>query len=315
MEYSIGRSYYCVSSAGSDLFVYAKVICKRTDGRKRKGVIYMRREQVAGMNLSYRYFSFDYFLCSMEKIGFKSIELYGASPHFYTPDLTKQDIIETVEKVHDHGLYIICYTPEQCSYPENIAAKNPVARQRSIDFYRKTIDVCAELGSPQILMTSGWGYFDESAKEAWERSRDSLALLAEEAEQVGVTIVLEPLRVEETNLVTTLPLMQKMMKAVDSPALKGMLDTSPMYNSGETIADYMEALGDDMRHIHFVDGDPTGHLVLGSGIFPLQKYIHEMETYTYQYYLTIELTAAKYFSDPHASMVASFQYLEPYFED
>ena len=275
----------------------------------------LKKEQIAGMNLCYRYFSFDYFLKSMEKIGFKSIELYGASPHFYTPDLTHADIAETVQKVQDHGLKIICYTPEQCTYPENIATKNPVARRRSIDFYKKTIDVCAEIGCSQILMTSGWGYFDEDPKEAWMRSQEGLFELASEAEKAGVTIVLEPLRKEETDLVTTLPLMKKMLNEVNSPALKGMLDTSPMYNAGETIGDYMQLLGNDMRHIHFVDGDPAGHLVWGTGIFPLEKYINELREYNYKYYLTLELTAAKYFSDPHHAMEASYRYLESYFEE
>lgn len=275
----------------------------------------LKKRQIAGMNLSYRYYSFDYFLKSMEKIGLRSIEVWGASPHFYTPDLTSADIAEIARSIRDHGLEVICYTPEQCSYPENIAAKNPAARWRSIDFYKRTVDACAELGSPQILMTSGWGYFDEDPADAWKRSAEGLAELAEQARKSGVTIVLEPLRVEETDLVTTLPLLKKMLDEVGSPALKGMLDTSPMYNSGETIADYMELLGDDMRHIHFIDGDPAGHLVWGTGIFPLEQYIRELTQYQYQGYLTLELTAAKYFADPHASMEAAYRYLEPYFAD
>lgn len=43
----------------------------------------LKRSQIAGMNLSYRYFSFDYFLDSMERIGFQSVEIWGAS-HIFT---------------------------------------------------------------------------------------------------------------------------------------------------------------------------------------------------------------------------------------
>ena len=275
----------------------------------------LKKSQIAGMNLSYRYYSFDYFLDSMEQIGFQSIEVWGASPHFYTPDMTSNDIRNIVKNIRGHNLRVVCYTPEQCCYPENIAVKDPIARRRSIDFYKKTIDVCAELGAPKILMTSGWGYFDEGPEEAWKRSMDALSELTGEAEKAGVYIVLEPLRVEETNLVTTLPLMKKMIDEVGSPALKGMLDTSPMYNSNETIADYFDVMGDDMRHIHFIDGDPTGHLVWGEGIFPLEKYIKELEAYEYKYDLTLELTAAKYYGDPNVSMKAAYEYLLPYFEE
>ena len=275
----------------------------------------LKRSQIAGMNLSYRYFSFDYFLDSMERIGFQSVEIWGASPHFYVPDLTPSDIRAAAKKIKDHGLRIVCFTPEQCCYPENIAEKDSVARKRSVAFYEKTIEACAELGSPQILMASGWGYFDEAPEEAWKRSADGLAQLSRAAERVGVTIVLEPLRAEETNLVTTLPQLKRMLDEVGSPALKAMIDTSPMYLSGETITDYFRTLGGDLRHIHFVDGDPAGHLAWGTGIFPLERYIAELKSYEYQNALTLELTAAKYFSDPNASMAAAFQYLQGYFTE
>lgn len=275
----------------------------------------LKRSQIAGMNLSYRYFSFDYFLESMERIGFQSVEIWGASPHFYVPDLTPGEIRAVAKKIGERGLRVVCFTPEQCCYPENIATKDPEARKRSIAFYKKTVEACAELGSPQILMTSGWGYFDESPEEAWKRSADGLEQLSRVASRVGVTIVLEPLRVEETDLVTTLPQLKRMLDEVGSPALKAMLDTSPMFNSGETIADYFRVFGDDMRHIHFVDGDPAGHLVWGTGIFPLEKYVQELKSYQYRNYLTLELTAAKYFSDPHASMEAAFRYLQDYFTE
>ena len=74
----------------------------------------LKRSQIAGMNLSYRYFSFDYFLDSMERIGFQSVEIWGASPHFYVPDLTPSDIRAAAKKIKDHGLRIVCFTPEQC---------------------------------------------------------------------------------------------------------------------------------------------------------------------------------------------------------
>ena len=275
----------------------------------------LKRKQIAGMNLSYKMFSFDYFLDSMNRIGFESIELYGASPHFYVPDLTAADVAAFSKKIRSRGLSLVCYTPEQCSYPENIAAPCPVARKRSVAAYQKTIQVGADLGSPLILMTSGWGDFDEDPAEAWKRSADSLAQLAKTAEESGIIIVLEPLRVEETNVVSSLQDAKRMVDEVNSPALKVMLDTSPMYNHGETIEDYFAAFGEDMRHIHFIDGDPAGHLVWGEGIFPLQDYLAQLTARQYTGALTLELTASKYYTDPHTSMEAAFRYLAPYFAE
>lgn len=61
------------------------------------------------------------------------------------------------------------------------------------------------MGSGQILLTSGYGYFDEPKEQAWARMVDSLGQLSRKAEKEGVVLVLEPIRTDETNLVTDLP--------------------------------------------------------------------------------------------------------------
>ena len=55
--------------------------------------------------------------------------------------------------------------------------------------------------------------------------------LSRKAEKEGVVLVLEPIRTDETNLVTDLPSLKRAIREVDSPNLKGMLDTRPMYLS------------------------------------------------------------------------------------
>ena len=42
---------------------------------------HLRREQVAGMNIHYIMWSFDYFLDVQQRLGFKTIELWAAEPH------------------------------------------------------------------------------------------------------------------------------------------------------------------------------------------------------------------------------------------
>jgi protein FrlC len=89
-----------------------------------------------------------------------------------------------------------------------------------------------------------------------------------------------------------------MLNDISSAALKGMVDTIPMALAGESISDYSEVLGNDLRHIHFVDGKPRGHLAWGDGILPLQKYITDLETITYGNYLSLEITDSMYYLDP-----------------
>ena len=43
----------------------------------------INREQIAGMNIHYLFYSLDYFLDKQAELGFKTIELWGGAPHFY----------------------------------------------------------------------------------------------------------------------------------------------------------------------------------------------------------------------------------------
>ena len=154
------------------------------------------------------------------------------------------------------------------------------------------------------------GIFDLDKCSYEKRTRDYLAA----AEKEGVVLVLEPIRTDETNLVTDLPSLKRAIREVDSPNLKGMLDTSPMYYAGESIAQYAQELGDDLWHIHLIDGRPAGHLAWGDGIFPLDQYMHEIEQAGYSRYMTLELTSAEYYNNPNPAMEQSMNALRPYLE-
>ena len=50
----------------------------------------------------------------------------------------------------------------------------------------------------------------------------------------------------------------------------------------------------------------------GDGIFPLEEYLGDISATQYTGYLTIELTAAQYYNDPHCAMERTMKALSPY---
>ncbi len=58
----------------------------------------IRKWQIAGMNLVYKFYSFDYFLNAMERLGYESIEVLPNAPHFYVPDLSAGDMASIRQK-------------------------------------------------------------------------------------------------------------------------------------------------------------------------------------------------------------------------
>lgn len=274
----------------------------------------INRSQITGMNFHYLHYPLDYFLDAMVKYEFEKIEMWGAAPHLYVEDLSLADIRTIKKGIDQRELEVVCFTPEQCMYPINLAAKESAIRERSVAYFKKSIDAALELEAPMVLVTAGWGYRNESRQEAWSRTQDSLEQLTVYAEKQGIVLALEPLQKIESNLITTLPELKEILASIASPNLKGMVDTIPLAVEGEELASYFEQLQDDLVHIHFIDGNPGGHLAWGDGSLPLKTYMKTLGNYNYDHALTLEFTSSQYLIDPNEAVEKSLRSLAPFLE-
>jgi fructoselysine 3-epimerase len=118
-----------------------------------------------------------------------------------------------------------------------------------------------------MLITSGIGDFSVPQEESWKYARDSIYQLTKVAEREGITLALEPLTKFESNLIIDLNGVKKMMDEIQSPSLKGMIDTVAMQLAGETPNDYFSILP-EFCHFHLIDGDgqSDAHLGLDDGV-------------------------------------------------
>ena len=256
-------------------------------------------KQFSAMNILHGRFSLEYFLDSMQEIGFENIEFWGAAPHYNYMESQKEQHELIKKRFRERDLKMICFTPEQCIYPFNIAAKEDLLRRMSVDYFLRCIEDAAGFGSPKIMVTSGWGNFDEPAEEAWKRSVDSMSTLLVKAEKEGVQIVYEILQPDESNLVTDLKTLERMMKNFDSPHMACCVDTVPMCRAGETLEDYFRAFGDGIQHIHLNDGAPAGHLAWGDGTQNLEEHLQILNRHHYRGYLTFETCDGKFALHPN----------------
>lgn len=276
----------------------------------------MKREQISAMNIQYQYFPFTQFLEDTLQCGICNIELWGAAPHCYPEDMTAQDIRRLRREIESRGLRLVCYTPEQCIYPVNIAADSAQERFRSIRYFEQGIRTAAELGTDKMLVTSGWGYFDGGNRsEAWKYAAEALRQLAEFAEGYQIRLALEVLREDESNLVNDLSSLTEMMEQAGHANLYAVLDTIPMALAGEAPEDYLKALGERLIHVHFIDGAPRGHLAWGDGVLDAAGYLKQMGQYGYQGYLSLEITDGRYKMNPGESIQKSMAFLSGLLEE
>lgn len=268
------------------------------------------RKQIAVMNIQYKYFPLTKFLDDAVENGVENVELWGAAPHFHMEDMTYREISGVRREIEKRGLHLVCFTPEQCVYPINLAAPSEAARRRSLKFFEDSIRAAGELGSDKVLVTSGTGYFDDSDKEeAWKYAAENLSALGDLAAHYGVKLALEVLRRDESNLVYNLPTLKRMLDELDHASIGGMIDTIPMALAKESPAMYLEALGEKLIHVHFIDGAPKGHLAWGDGVLDKDQYLKEFSEFGYGGYLSLEITDGRYFMDPSSSVEQSIREL------
>ncbi|WHH60835.1 sugar phosphate isomerase/epimerase family protein [Petroclostridium sp. X23] len=269
----------------------------------------IKKSRIAIGNYHYVRYHFTHFLNTAVKLGIENIEVWAAAPHFCLDTLNEKSLLDTKHQIEDRGLKVVCVTPEQCSYPINIAAEEFPLRTKSIQYFKTAIDAAAELNAPYVLVTAGCGYFDADIQAAWERSLAGMKELVAYAECKNITLAYEPLSKYSSNLVNNVFQLQKMLESIPSNHIKGMLDTGQMALAEEDIHDYPRLLGDKLAHVHLLDATPMGHLALGEGRLPLGEYIDVLEDSGYKGWYTFEFTALQYRHEPEIADEKSINWL------
>lgn len=258
-------------------------------------------DQLAMMNLHYQHHTLPYFLDAAVKNEVENIELWAATPHLYIEDATAEKLKQVKKAISDRGLKLICFTPESVVYPFNIAESDTAIRERSLAYILRGVECAAELGSPKMLLTPGWGNLDEDRDEAMKRSLAGIATIVRRAEELGVQLALEHLSPISSNLINTSAQLRWALDEINSPTLKGMIDFCQVFLAGETVQDYFDVLGEDLIHIHIVDGVPGGHLAIGDGNLPMEESVRTVAKNNYTGYLSLEISDRRYFMDPIAA--------------
>jgi len=272
----------------------------------------INRDRIAGMNIHYLYYSLPYFLDAQQKLGVKTIELWAGAPHFFLDSMSYSDCTRVRHEVESRGMQVKILTPENCTYQYQFAAQEPELYEKSFAYFANALKAGEELGIETMAINSGWGYWNEDREEAWKRSREMLSRLADEAAKHNINLAMESLRPQESQLVVTLADAKRMHDEVNHPNLKVMIDTTAMGVAGETIDEWFDTFGDEIIHMHFIDGNPYGHLIWGDGNHPLGEWIDTVVRRGYKGYFGQEITDFDYFEDPASHDKRNMEAYRPY---
>jgi protein FrlC len=273
----------------------------------------LARNQLIGANFCFQHVPFEQMAETLAGFGFREMELWGVAQHLDLFHAGDHRVRRVRRILADNGLSVWCLTPEQVVYPINIASGDEELRRDSVERFCRAADICAELGAAYLFLTSGRGYETEPASEAWTRSVESLARIADHAARNGVRCLLEPLQRMETNVLTDAAGVKRMLADIGSDNIDVVLDTVGMATAGDTVARYFELFETRLAHVQIVDGTPAGHLAWGDGSLPLASYIGELAGKGYGGKLTFEpFGNGSYALDPAGTWKRCLAAIEPY---
>ncbi len=261
-------------------------------------------EQLCAANYHYKRYTLDYFLDSAQRLGYRSIELWASGPHLHLEDFDYVRLVELDKKIQAHNLKLACFTPEQCVYAISVSHPDKVYRERTVEFFNRHIEAAVQLRCQRMVVSTGFAYLDLDPEDSFNWCVEGIGRICRKAEQEGVTLALEPFTKFTTHICNEASQLVRLIKEVGSPALTGLADTDVIATTGvDTFGTFVHMLGKErLGHVHFLDGNPGGHLVPGDGVLELDDALQTLKDMDYTGFLGLEVLDRRYVMDPEAAM-------------
>lgn len=123
------------------------------------------------------------------------------------------------------GLHWLLLKPAGLS----ITSADPDQRARTVEVMRRLVGLCADLGGHVLVHGSPAQRRippGDDHPTAMARARECWAAVADDAARAGVVYCIEALNPRETDLVNSIAEAAALVRAIDSPALRAMIDCS-----------------------------------------------------------------------------------------
>ncbi|MGV3618380.1 MAG: sugar phosphate isomerase/epimerase family protein [Fimbriimonas sp.] len=191
--------------------------------------------------------------------GIRWIELHG---NHYGADLGYRPQ-ETLRILGDHGIKVggIC---GMFSADNDLASNRGTIRQNALDYIKRTLDFCAEVGGTYLLVVpAAVGRPAKIDDAEFDRSVAALSLVADRFTELGIEGAVEPIRSAETSLCHTIAEAKRYIAAVGHPGIQGI--NGDVYHMQAEEAHIGEALvdaGGALVNLHLAD---SNRRALGEG--------------------------------------------------
>lgn len=203
----------------------------------------------------------------LQRVGIRHIELHG---NHYGPDLGYR-AGETRKILSDHGITVagICgmFSPDN-----DLASNRPLQRQAAVDYLKREIEFAAAMDGRYVLVApSAVGRPQPYDDTEFERSVETLRLVADLFVRHGVMAAIEPIRSAEVSLVHTIADAKRYIQAVDHPGVSHINgDVYHMQTEEAHVGEAILEAGEMLVNLHMAD---SNRRALGQGSLDLDTII------------------------------------------
>ena len=242
--------------------------------------------------------------------GYTGIEIapFTLAEDPWTVPLSKRKELRTImagEGLTFVGLHWLMVSPKGL----HVTTPDDAVRARSWLHIRNLIDLSGDLGPDSVMVfgspfqrgTTG----GSTVAAATRRFVDGIASVAKQAQDRGVTVLIEALPVEQADVVTSLDEAAQYVDEIGSPAVQTMFDVHNAINEKETHSVLIERHFNKIRHVHVNEMD-GGYC--GTGDYDFKPVLATLKRLDYKGWVSLEA----FDFNPGAETIAtgSLRYLE-----
>ncbi len=224
------------------------------------------------------------------KLGYDALEIAPFTLGDDPRSLTATQISDARKALSDAGircssLHWLLVAPEGLS----ITTTDAGTHARTVDVMRRLVDLAAELGADVLVHGSPKQRDLESGDETAGKARalEAFSQAATAAEKAGVIYCLEPLSSEETNFVNTVDEAFELVRQIDNPAFRTMIDCAASLIMNQDPAELLAAHlpGGLLAHVQVNDGNRRGP---GEGTYEFAPVFETLNRHTYDGWVAVE---------------------------
>jgi D-psicose/D-tagatose/L-ribulose 3-epimerase len=172
----------------------------------------------------------------------------------------------------------------------HITTPDNAVRDRSWEYFRRLIDLTADLGENSVLVLGSSkqraAAQGQSVEDATRRLEAGLAQMAPAAAARRATILIEPLAPHLCNVINTLDEAVAIVKRIGSPAVQTMLDTHNTAAEKLPLDELIRKHLGSIRHVHLNELDGR---YPGSGSYDFLNVLKTLQRLKYDGWLSVEV--------------------------